>query len=139
MSGLSGERGRNRTFNLLIKSQLLCQLSYAPWEEFAVGGLRTGLTVSNRGPATCGTFILSHARSNPQPHRARDAIAPGAIQLRAATPSAAQEIPRTSGAPELFISVVADRERACRLSHWRVGASALSLPPASAELSRACQ
>jgi hypothetical protein len=29
-SVLSGERGRNRTFNLLIKSQLLCQLSYAP-------------------------------------------------------------------------------------------------------------
>ena len=32
-----GERGRNRTFNLLIKSQLLCQLSYAPtawgWRE----------------------------------------------------------------------------------------------------------
>src|SRR5207248_11210500 len=27
---ISGERGRNRTFNLLIKSQLLCQLSYAP-------------------------------------------------------------------------------------------------------------
>jgi hypothetical protein len=27
---LYGERGRNRTFNLLIKSQLLCQLSYAP-------------------------------------------------------------------------------------------------------------
>ncbi len=26
----NGERGRNRTFNLLIKSQLLCQLSYAP-------------------------------------------------------------------------------------------------------------
>jgi hypothetical protein len=26
----SGERGGNRTFNLLIKSQLLCQLSYAP-------------------------------------------------------------------------------------------------------------
>lgn len=28
--GSRGERGRNRTFNLLIKSQLLCQLSYAP-------------------------------------------------------------------------------------------------------------
>ena len=33
-----GERGRNRTYNLLIKSQLLCQLSYAPatavrWEQ----------------------------------------------------------------------------------------------------------
>jgi hypothetical protein len=26
----NGERGRNRTYNLLIKSQLLCQLSYAP-------------------------------------------------------------------------------------------------------------
>ena len=27
---LFGERGGNRTCNLLIKSQLLCQLSYAP-------------------------------------------------------------------------------------------------------------
>src|SRR5438067_13678778 len=35
-----GERGRNRTFNLLIKSQLLCQLSYAPF---------SGL---NQGPGT---------------------------------------------------------------------------------------
>src|SRR6266481_4697168 len=26
----SGERGRNRTYNLVIKSHLLCQLSYAP-------------------------------------------------------------------------------------------------------------
>jgi hypothetical protein len=38
----NGERGRNRTYNLLIKSQLLCQLSYAPfndlgdcWRDFA--------------------------------------------------------------------------------------------------------
>jgi hypothetical protein len=30
---INGERGRNRTFNLLIKSQLLCQLSYAPSRE----------------------------------------------------------------------------------------------------------
>ena len=29
----AGERGRNRTFNLLIKSQLLCQLSYAPFKD----------------------------------------------------------------------------------------------------------
>ena len=28
-----GERGRNRTYNLLIKSQLLCQLSYAPFAD----------------------------------------------------------------------------------------------------------
>src|SRR5437016_11155166 len=35
-----GERGRNRTFNLLIKSQLLCQLSYAPssgWQGLLAG------------------------------------------------------------------------------------------------------
>jgi hypothetical protein len=31
---LSGERGRNRTYNLLIKSQLLCQLSYAPYVTY---------------------------------------------------------------------------------------------------------
>ena len=31
-----GERGRNRTYNLLIKSQLLCQLSYAPARETPV-------------------------------------------------------------------------------------------------------
>ena len=35
-----GERGRNRTFNLLIKSQLLCQLSYAPFQDLRV--LRAG-------------------------------------------------------------------------------------------------
>ncbi len=29
----NGERGRNRTYNLLIKSQLLCQLSYAPFND----------------------------------------------------------------------------------------------------------
>ena len=29
----AGERGRNRTYNLVIKSHLLCQLSYAPcWD-----------------------------------------------------------------------------------------------------------
>jgi hypothetical protein len=32
-----GERGRNRTYNLLIKSQLLCQLSYAPTVGDVVG------------------------------------------------------------------------------------------------------
>src|SRR5580693_4385188 len=31
-----GERGRNRTYNLVIKSHLLCQLSYAP--VLLVGG-----------------------------------------------------------------------------------------------------
>ena len=49
----SGERGRNRTYNLLIKSQLLCQLSYAP-EPLALidWGESTGLMAANlRGDA----------------------------------------------------------------------------------------
>ena len=37
LCGLYGERGRNRTYNLLIKSQLLCQLSYAPIANGNVG------------------------------------------------------------------------------------------------------
>jgi hypothetical protein len=37
---IDGERGRNRTFNLLIKSQLLCQLSYAPDAVFMRGSYR---------------------------------------------------------------------------------------------------
>jgi hypothetical protein len=41
-----GERGRNRTFNLLIKSQLLCQLSYAP---IAVSKVGTNFDYSIRG------------------------------------------------------------------------------------------
>ena len=42
-----GERGRNRTFNLLIKSQLLCQLSYAPL-PWKLGQMRdiTGSNIS---------------------------------------------------------------------------------------------
>src|SRR5580658_11155831 len=43
--GKSGERGRNRTFNLLIKSQLLCQLSYAP---IANGKVRTNFDYTIR-------------------------------------------------------------------------------------------
>ena len=41
----SGERGGNRTFNLEIKSLLLCQLSYAPT---AHGGVGTNLDYTIR-------------------------------------------------------------------------------------------
>ena len=43
-----GERGRNRTFNLLIKSQLLCQLSYAPTVGVWLEG-QTKIIASDRG------------------------------------------------------------------------------------------
>src|SRR4029079_16517215 len=36
--GIAGERGRNRTYNLVIKSHLLCQLSYAPFGWGICGG-----------------------------------------------------------------------------------------------------
>ena len=50
-----GERGRNRTFNLLIKSQLLCQLSYAPllWNQSDEG--------HHRKQYQCNTGILPQA------------------------------------------------------------------------------
>jgi integrase len=50
---VNGERGRNRTYNLLIKSQLLCQLSYAPV---------SGLSFSPGDPPICrGCGRLLHA------------------------------------------------------------------------------
>ena len=37
---VSGGRGRNRTYNLSIKSRMLCQLSYASRRDIAEGVLR---------------------------------------------------------------------------------------------------
>ncbi len=53
----SGERGRNRTYNLLIKSQLLCQLSYAP----TVGILAVGRTkiIASVCDFRCATATMS--------------------------------------------------------------------------------
>jgi hypothetical protein len=46
-----GERGRNRTFNLLIKSQLLCQLSYAPEPPNFAGEVIVDCNIRQRCPA----------------------------------------------------------------------------------------
>src|SRR5438445_3528406 len=46
----SGERGRNRTYNLLIKSQLLCQLSYAPTVGIWLVGRTKIIASSGRFP-----------------------------------------------------------------------------------------
>jgi hypothetical protein len=48
-----GERGRNRTYNLLIKSQLLCQLSYAP-------AIKEGLLIA---PGNFAAFAAASAGS----------------------------------------------------------------------------
>ena len=52
---LNGERGRNRTFNLVIKSHLLCQLSYAPVREEWVGAEQAPLLqIIALGRTFCG-------------------------------------------------------------------------------------
>ena len=48
-----GERGRNRTYNLLIKSQLLCQLSYAPFNHVQRWRGRLALTLHYRAGRVC--------------------------------------------------------------------------------------
>ena len=58
MSGLIGGRGRNRTYNLSIKSRMLCQLSYA-------SGMRKGLDSAGRqqpGGHAAITFISRSAQ-----------------------------------------------------------------------------
>ena len=64
--GLGGERGRNRTFNLLIKSQLLCQLSYAPAPRKSYGG-RTDYNIDS-GPRPAKNHQRSRPRKSPAAH-----------------------------------------------------------------------
>jgi hypothetical protein len=63
LSKISGERGRNRTFNLLIKSQLLCQLSYAP-----AGGLRFRPVESRFINAGCGRSRFAAGKAASRNH-----------------------------------------------------------------------
>jgi hypothetical protein len=58
---VDGERGRNRTFNLLIKSQLLCQLSYAPTADSKVG---TNFDCTIRFATACAQVGLRFAVSS---------------------------------------------------------------------------
>ena len=53
-----GERGRNRTYNLLIKSQLLCQLSYAPAELLSECEAEPFAAYSAKSAASCLIQIL---------------------------------------------------------------------------------
>jgi hypothetical protein len=53
-----GERGRNRTYNLVIKSHLLCQLSYAPDSE----GWMSAAIAANASHVTIGRFRTTTIR-----------------------------------------------------------------------------
>ena len=50
-----GEPGRNRTFNLLIKSQLLCQLSYGPEGGRTMFSLANEIHLGQRKELQCPT------------------------------------------------------------------------------------
>ncbi len=61
----SGERGGNRTYNLLIKSQLLCQLSYAPPSHHSsIAEIRLSLMIfiPNADPHPCYSGGRHHVR-----------------------------------------------------------------------------
>ncbi len=59
-----GERGRNRTFNLLIKSQLLCQLSYAPEQEKRRNLRQIQCNTALRGTARLGSVAQRWCRAS---------------------------------------------------------------------------
>jgi hypothetical protein len=61
--GLSGERGRNRTYNLLIKSQLLCQLSYAPTGGTSMEGRTKIIASLSRESRPAYAIVLSLIRA----------------------------------------------------------------------------
>jgi integrase len=87
-----GERGRNRTYNLLIKSQLLCQLSYAPcWVGLGSGApggdIRPGRTSSCNAARSSAAFF--RRLSVYQEHRASCGFA-------------ARDQKKTSGKPRAF-------------------------------------
>jgi hypothetical protein len=85
---LCGERGRNRTFNLLIKSQLLCQLSYAP-------GLVGNYTLYS---STFGSGCKLAASLNAY-HAGRDWPGTAALPCPRRTPGPARSLSGRPGAP----------------------------------------
>ena len=56
---MSGERGRNRTFNPLIKSQLLCQLSYAPGNPKILHGVRSFVELALQLTQNCNGELVA--------------------------------------------------------------------------------
>ena len=70
-----GERGRNRTFNLLIKSQLLCQLSYAPVCEESVQKGHCDYSIRERPAISRRLTISRGARDFALGRRFRDRAA----------------------------------------------------------------
>jgi hypothetical protein len=96
-----GERGRNRTFNLLIKSQLLCQLSYAPGTAFMRVLTSCGFSKRPSVHLTC-------------PYSGHDVVA----VKHCARFVPANLIATFSGAPLVTRLRTALRRRSCRRSPW---------------------
>src|SRR3954468_12496795 len=60
-----GERGRNRTYNLLIKSQLLCQLSYAPTCCGRNAGRQKNIISARTQHSVAGRAALAKSKLDP--------------------------------------------------------------------------
>ena len=71
MRAEAGEPGRNRTFNLQIKSLLLCQLSYGPTRGLARGSAGSDCVVGLRRiqPKNCIRFRRPSTPSLGSPQR----------------------------------------------------------------------
>src|SRR5580704_6424878 len=95
----NGERGRNRTYNLLIKSQLLCQLSYAP----TVGNLPAGqfviVTFSAARVIDAFSWRTTHESIERYSitHESADRIAAGARRSSSRARSQRTALRRTTG------------------------------------------
>jgi hypothetical protein len=111
---LSGERGRNRTFNLLIKSQLLCQLSYAPGR----------MQISNKQVRNAEMELL--AGSDKSPRNARRCGLYQAFETILAEPTKVIQFPESKGYCGVFHEIrklpgpliAPGRDLACRNSCW---------------------
>src|ERR1035441_6450600 len=104
---LYGERGGNRTYNLLIKSQLLCQLSYAPTRGISeAGATLASPKISITSPARLSLRCRRFFRPERRRHHLRDV----------------QEFWRRLGHRAQRIAEHRLAERARRADHRRAGA-----------------
>jgi hypothetical protein len=96
-----GERGRNRTFNLLIKSQLLCQLSYAP-TLFRTAFVREGKVLELISENQVGLSVSTSISSVHKPFFRRNRLAPLHLRVR-------RQLPPHFSLPSLYAPATAAR------------------------------
>ncbi len=76
-----GERGRNRTYNLLIKSQLLCQLSYAPREGLTLRIQLAKPIIESSMPPIGRVLEMDEARASKDCTTLKSLVRTGRVEL----------------------------------------------------------